>query len=77
MNLGIDVAFIHCPYRASAGWHADILGLPKGHGDHGWQSLLAPAESRSAIDFTSAPRLTVEKPAVIQSMQRKAFAEAR
>ena len=39
MILGIDVAFIHSPHRALADWYAEVLGLPKGYGDDGWQSF--------------------------------------
>ena len=65
MILGIDVAFIHSPHRALADWYAEILGLPKGVGDDGWQSLEVADGSRFAIDFTSFPRSAVEKQAII------------
>jgi hypothetical protein len=77
MILSIDVAFIHCPHRVSAGWHADALGLSQDLGDDGWRSILVTEGSRFAIDFASSPRSTVERQAVNQLSQRKALAEAK
>jgi hypothetical protein len=48
MILGIDVAFIHTPHRALADWYADVLDLPKGYGDEGWQSFQVNEGSRFA-----------------------------
>jgi hypothetical protein len=69
MILGIDVAFIHTPHRALADWYADVLGLPKGYGDEGWQSFRVNEGSRFAIDYTSFPRSAVEKQAIILSFK--------
>jgi predicted enzyme related to lactoylglutathione lyase len=69
MILGIDVAFIHTPHRALADWYADVLGLPKGFGDDGWQSFEVADGSRFAIDYTAFPRSAVEKQAIILSFK--------
>ena len=69
MILGIDVAFIHTPHRSLADWYADVLGLPVGYGDAGWQSFQVSEGSRFAIDFTSFPRSAVEKQAITLSFK--------
>jgi hypothetical protein len=69
MILGIDVAFIHSPHRALADWYADVLGLPKGYGDDGWQSFQMSEGSRFAIDYTTFPRSAVEKQAIVLSFK--------
>ena len=69
MILGIDVAFSHTPHPALADWYADVLGLPKGDGDDGWQSFQVSEGSRFAIDYTAFPRSAVEKQAIILSFK--------
>ena len=69
MILGIDVAFIHTPHRALAAWYADVLGLPQGYGDDGWQSFRVSEGSRFAVDYTTSPRYAVEKQAIILSFK--------
>jgi len=69
MILGIDVAFVHTPHRTLADWYADVLGLPKGYGDEGWQSFQVNEGSRFAIDYTSFPCSAVEKQAIILSFK--------
>ena len=69
MILGIDVAFIHTPHRELADWYADILGLPQGYGDDGWQSFQVSEGSRFAIDYTTFPRTAVEKQAILLSFK--------
>jgi catechol 2,3-dioxygenase-like lactoylglutathione lyase family enzyme len=69
MILGIDVAFIHTPHRALADWYADVLGLPVGYGDDGWQSFEVTEGSRFAIDLTGFPRSAVDKQAIVLSFK--------
>jgi hypothetical protein len=69
MILGIDVAFIHTPHRELADWYADILGLPQGYGDDGWQSFQVSEGSGFAIDYTTFPRTAVEKQAILLSFK--------
>ena len=69
MIPGIDVAFIHTPHHALADWYADVLGLPVGYGDAGWQSFQVSEGSRFAIDYTTFPRSAVEKQAILLSFK--------
>jgi hypothetical protein len=69
MILGIDVAFIHTPHHALADWYADVLCLPKGCGDDGWQSFQVSEGSRFAIDYTAFPRSAIEKQAILLSFK--------
>lgn len=52
MIKGIDVVFIHTPHQELANWYEQVLGLPRGSGDSGWQEFRMESGSRFALDFT-------------------------
>ena len=64
MILGIDVAVICSPHRALADGYADVLGLPKGLDNDGWQSFEVADGSHFAIDYTTFPRTAADKQAL-------------
>ena len=67
MIKGIDVAYIHTPNKELADWYSETLGLEKGYGDDGWQSLETKEGSRFGIDFIGYPSSTVQKQSIMLS----------
>lgn len=69
MITGIDVVYIHTPYKELGDWYKNTLGLEPGFGDDHWQEFAVENGSRFALDFTSYPKSVVEKQSIMLSFR--------
>ena len=69
MIEGIDVVFIHSPYKELADWYADVLGLQPGYSDGQWTEFQTRGVTRFAIEHAAYPRSVVENQSIMISFR--------
>lgn len=69
MIQGIDVVFIHSPYKELADWYAEVLGLEKGYSDGEWTEYLTQGGTRFAVEHVGYPRSAIENQAIMISFR--------
>lgn len=69
MIQGIDVVFIHSPYKELADWYAGVLGLEKGFSDPEWTEFHTQGVTRFAVEQTNYPRSVVENQPIMISFR--------
>ena len=67
--LGIDVIFIHTPYKELVDWYSDVLGLEKGFSDDAWTEYRTQGTTRFAVEHIGWPRSVVENQAIMLSFR--------
>jgi hypothetical protein len=69
MIEGIDVVFLHSPYKELSAWYADVLGLEKLSSDDTWTEYQTQGSARFAVEYVGWPRSAVENQAIIVSFR--------
>ena len=69
MILGIDVIYLHSPYKELSAWYADILGLEKIYTDDTWTEFKTQGTTRFAVEHVGWPRSVVENQAIMVSFR--------
>jgi len=69
MIEGIDVIYIHSPYKELADWYADVLGLQPGYSDGHWTEYQTEGLTRFAVEHAAYPRSVVENQAIMISFR--------
>ena len=69
MIQGIDVVFIHSPYKELAEWYSKVLGLAKGFSDSEWTEYQTEGVTRFAVEHVGYPRSDVENQPIMISFR--------
>lgn len=69
MIQGIDVVFIHTPYKELANWYKEVLGLHMGYSDETWTEFQTQGTTRFAVEVVGYPRSVVENQAIMLSFR--------
>ena len=69
MIEGIDVVFLHSPYKELSAWYADVLGLEKLSSDDTWTEYQTWGSTRFAVEHVGWPRSAVENQAIMVSFR--------
>lgn len=69
MIEGIDVVFIHSPYKELADWYTEMLGLQPGTSDNHWTEYQTTGITRFAVEHSAYPRSVVENQAIMISFR--------
>jgi hypothetical protein len=69
MIQGIDVVFIHSPYKELKDWYAKMFDLETVYSDETWNEFRMKSVSRFAVEFNEFPRSVIENQAVMISFR--------
>ncbi len=69
MIEGIEVVFLHSPYKELSAWYADVLGLEKLSSDDAWTEFQTRGTARFAVEHVGWPRSVVENQAIMVSFR--------
>jgi len=69
MIEGIDVVFLHSPYKELSAWYADVLGLEKFSSEDAWTEFQIQGSARFAVEHVGWPRSAVENQAIMVSFR--------
>jgi predicted enzyme related to lactoylglutathione lyase len=69
MIQGIDVVFLHSPYRELSNWYAEVLGFEKTFQDGSWTEFKTQGNTRFAVEHVGYPRSVVENQSVMISFR--------
>jgi len=66
---GIDVVFLHSPYKQLSAWYTDVLGLEKLSSEDAWTEFQIQGSARFAVEHVGWPRSVVENQAIMVSFR--------